>query len=133
MLPPIEDLARATLEEIQSAIRLSLKPGWQLSMEFLPIGMWAGTLQDADANGLWYEEHVDQRILLFNLYGWLRQAEGPRPSHPLWRRRSEVQIPSQFGRKAYQGDTNIPDPEDLDPAEVASVYGLPTSARKEPK
>ena len=132
MLPDIQDLALATIEEIQTAITLSLKPGWKLVVEPLPTGEWSAVLFDDGGVERWSDVHVDQRILLFNLYGWLRRESGVKPSHPMWSRRGEVQIPSQFGRKAYQGSVNIPDPEDLDPDEIAVVYGIP-AAQKEPK
>lgn len=133
MLPPIEDLYLASLEEIQTAIRLSLKSGWQLVIEPLPIGVWSAILYDETDVNRWEDEQVDQRILLFNLYGWLRREAGVQPSHPVWCRRGEVQIPSHFGRKAHQGTVIIPDPGDIDPDEVALVYGLPTSEQKEPR
>lgn len=66
----------------------------------------------------------DRRIALFDAYGFLLKEAGAKPHHPAWQRRAEVQIPIRYGRMSYQGDIQLPDPQDLDPQEILRVYGI---------
>lgn len=129
MLPRLEDLTLLSTEEVEVILRAHLDPSWTFSIHLVrPINVWACVVYDDEKRVQWYHEHADRRLLLFDLYGWLLQRRGYEAAHPVWQRRGEVQIPARYGRLAYQGDIQLPDAPDLDPDEVAAVYGVP--ARK---
>src|SRR5690606_24684793 len=67
-------------------------------------------------------EHVDKRMALYAAYGhlWLRRQR-PTPQGSQWD--ASVPRPTVASVNQYV-QTTFADPEDLDPAQVASVYGL---------
>jgi hypothetical protein len=68
-------------------------------------------------NVLWEVEHFDKRQALFEAYGrlWL----GPHPSSGTWSPTKPRPTPETVTRFVVSPE---PDPEDLDPSEIASVY-----------
>lgn len=120
---PVEEIALLPLDEAEAVIQAQLPEGFDLTFEILP-GEWAARLCGPDQRVVWQDTHPDRRILLFDFYGWFLRHTGIRPKHPAWNRSGEVQIAARHGVKAHQTHTQIPDPEDLNPSEILSVYGI---------
>jgi len=138
----LEEMTSWSPEDIRAAIAAELPLGWS----FVPdvVNSWVhAKIVDAEGTVLWEDSSADQRLLYFNAYGWLN-LRSSQARHPAWRprtkevdpseRRSPREWPSEaeFKPRAHQGgaEASIPDPEDLDPAEVYSVYQDPHSKRK---
>lgn len=75
--------------------------------------------QEADPKILWRGGHLDRRLALFEAYGylWLQMNKAPTGVWAPPANRPTVREVSQHVAERYS------DPEDLDPKEVASVYG----------
>lgn len=124
----LDDVVLLPVEAAEAAIQAHLPPGLILEIQPDEAFLRARFLM-SDGTVIWTGYGSDRRILLFDAYGWLLQQRGVRPGHPAWVRRSEnVVIPPRYGSKAHQSHTPIPDPEDLNPSEILSVYGI--SSRK---
>lgn len=119
----IEEIIQLPLDEAELAVQAQLPPGFSLIFDLTPVE-WLARLSGPDQRIVWQASHPDKRILLFDFYGWFLSHTGVRPKHPAWNRSGEVQIAPRHGVKAHQAHTQIPDPEDLDPSEILSVYGI---------
>ena len=122
-LPSLETLYALPLAEAEMAIRAALPTSLKLVIQ-QGEGRLEATVLSAEGDELWFGASTDRRVLLFNAYGHILRAAGARPRHPAWQRKGEVQIPTQYGMKSHQGSVSIPDPEDLDPEEILSIYGI---------
>lgn len=119
----LEEIALLPLDEAEAAIEAQIPPGFDLVFELFPTE-WRATLYGPDRQPLWVDSHSDKRILLFDFYGWFLRHTGAKPAHPAWSRRGEVQVAAEYGAKAHQARVDISDPEDLDPSEILSLYGI---------
>ena len=122
-LPKLDDLLFQPTEEVETAIKASIPVDLSLTLRFAT--QWEAKITNADGDVLWSGYNPDRRTLLFDVYGYFLEVSGAKPRHPVWERRGEVQIPVKYGKLAYQGNIQIPDPEDLDSDEIRKVYGLP--------
>ena len=119
----LENLLNLTDAEIETAVQENVPSG--LSLVFEPSDRYlTAIVSDNQGNPTWSRSSSDPRILLFDVVGYFLYLQGHQPRHPAWRRRGEVAISSAVGNKAHQAYTPIPDPEDLNPNEILSVYGL---------
>ena len=123
MTLPLEEIAVLPLDEAEDAIQAQLPRGFDLVFE-LVTNQWSATLYASDRQVLWQDTHPDKRILLFDFYGWFLRHTGARPRHPAWHRSGEVVVAPRHGAKAHQAHLSLPDPEDLEPSEILSVYGI---------
>jgi len=123
-LPSLNELAMQPTEDVEVAIRSCMPPGLALAITLTT--QFEAQVTNAEGESLWAGYGPDRRVLLFNVYGYLLSVAGVKPSHPVWERRGEVQIPSRYGRLAYQGAVQIPDLDDLDGDEARKVYGIHT-------
>jgi hypothetical protein len=72
--------------------------------------------------------HVDRRMALYDIYGLLWLQGQPRPSGPsAWD--PATPRPTVASVSGYV-QSRIADPEDLDPEEVAAVYGIGSSQQR---
>jgi hypothetical protein len=122
-LPALHELAFLPTEEAEEIIAGAL-PKDVLLQIFRAKAQWCATLCNPAGDIYWEGASPDRRILLFDAYGYVLQEAGVKPKHPAWRRRGEIQVPEQYGAKAHQNGLHIPDPEDLSPAEILSIYGI---------
>lgn len=118
----LEEMTTWTVEDVDAAIKQGLTEGLFFDRGFDPqAGTWFARfwrLQDGQKRTLYEDWGFEQRITYLNAYGWLWAQKQPVPSaHSPWRPRGDVTV-AQVQRKAR----NIPDPADLDPKEVQSVY-----------
>lgn len=121
-MPTLEEMTTWTVADIDAAIRRALPADLFYDRGFDPAaGTWFTRfwrLQDGQKQTLYEDWGFEQRIAYFNAYGWLWAQQQPAPSvHSPWKPRGDVTA-TQVQRKAR----NIPDPADLDPNEVESVY-----------
>ena len=114
--------------EIVRQIESRLEPGWRFVCE-PDMGMWAARIEQPDDDGeakvLWEDESPDQRLVLFNAFGWVWARHQPqRAADSPWRRRRDLTRKSvtQGVSASSTSYPEVPDPEDLDPSEVLAVY-----------
>lgn len=112
----LEDMAAWTLDEIRAHIRRFLPEGH--TFHFGQDDGWKARLESPDGEILWERTGLDERVLLLDAFGWLwvRRQGAPSVDSPWGRRKGPEQ------KLVEQPPVQIPDPEDLDPAEVMSVY-----------
>lgn len=120
-MPSIEEMSTWSSQEILDQTESLLPEGWDLSMEPHADGYWDVQVrrQDDTPEGAveFFDSHVDLKIALLNVYGALL-ARNRRPgATSTWETKQEL-TKRPVGIKS----SGIPDPEDLDPNEVESVY-----------
>lgn len=122
----IEEMSAWTADDVQDQIR-GMTPVGLVFSTGLENGVWFARFSDSATNDtLWEDFGIDRRILLFNAYGWvwMRQVwtrhKSPSTNDTPWVRRREI-----TAAVATRQGNHIPDPEDLDPDEVAAVYNRP--------
>lgn len=136
MAATLEEMTAWSVGEIQGEIHALLPKG--LNFEALPdeggfwtVSFWRVDEETGDKKVVWVETGPDQRIQLFNAYGWLWSQRRPKPpGHSPWQERRREVGEDQINRAAARrhlprtspGGRRAPDPEDLDPDEVRSVY-----------
>jgi hypothetical protein len=116
----LQEMTAWTLEEIQAEIYALLPADWKF--EFLDgEGQWHTTFLGADGECLWRMSYMEPRILLFDAYGWLELQVHPRKAtNPAWTPNDRWRL-VPVGKVGLPG-VSVPDPEDLDPTEIATVY-----------
>lgn len=122
MIAPDELLAW-TDAEIEDEIRRLAPADSDLVCEWQE-GAWSVRLVQL-SGALHASLHVDRRMALYDVYGhlWLERQPGA-STGSAWSvasSRPTTASVSRYVRSRYG------DPEDLDPSEVAAVYGLPSS------
>src|SRR5512137_783473 len=119
-MPSLEEMTAWESEDIEDAIRQALPKGWQFEYGCSESGGWA-VIGDEEGQIKWETTGVpDERLLLFNAYGWLI-TRGMEPRNPAWALRKGSIPQPKVGQFSLPG-VSVPDPEDLDPAEIESVY-----------
>lgn len=112
----VEEISTWSNEETLAQIRKSLPPGWSFSHD-ISFGWHYATATDGAGVTQWSGEHLDERVLYLDAFGWLSYREY-QPRNPIWRPRSgELRVPGGVPSR------ETVDPGDLDPAEVRAVYG----------
>jgi len=123
----IQEMTAWTARDIEQAIHAARPPSWRFKLE-VDQGVYAATFTNAEGNVVWTLEGFDARLTLFDAYGWLQRRQLPR-TNPVWNRRGEIRRPS-VGPMSLRG-VLVPDPQDLDPAEIeVVVYEQHLSRRK---
>lgn len=118
-MPTLEEVASWTLDQIRAHIHGLLPNGWVFDLQ-PHTDHWRASYKSDAGLEVWTDKHVDQRIILLNAYGWLWQKRDPKKVHPAWRPQPTRRlIPVQHPA------ARVPDPEDLDPSQVQSVYSDP--------
>ncbi len=120
-MPTPEEVSAWSFEEILAETQALLPKGSAAEVRHHSGGYWVAFVERSTPEGKVVdgeEENPDRRLAPLNLYGkvWLGSLPTPGGGSP-WVRRREL------NREAVtRMATGIADPEDLDPAEVASVY-----------
>lgn len=124
-MPSIEEIATWTIEEILGEIARLLPEG-TVFVEAAKEGWHVATVQQKGAENtesqvLWTDNGPDRRLVLLNAFGWL-WLRGQKTHHPAWKPRpgGKPARPHPFGPSPQ-----VPDPPDLDPKHVRSVYENP--------
>jgi hypothetical protein len=79
---------------------------------------WQASFKDKEGAEVWAEAHWNLQYILMTAYSWLWLRREPPKGHPAWRPAPpRVLVPVR-----PSGGQPTKDPEDLDPAYLASVY-----------
>jgi hypothetical protein len=125
-MPSLDEVASASDAEIEVFIRQLLRPGETFAISLVDLALHAQLVHDEQT--VWQAVGYDRHILLLNLYGFLWKRTQPTVS-PVWRRHREI---TRADVARHARSVRVKDPEDLDPAEIRSVYETvdPHSHRK---
>lgn len=124
----IQEMTAWTARDIEQAIHAARPPTWRFKLE-VEQGVYAATFTDAEGNVIWTLEGFDERLTLFDAYGWLQRRQLPR-TNPVWIRKRGERYRPQVGPTSLSG-VRVPDPGDLDPDEISAVvYEQHLSRRK---
>lgn len=132
MKPPIpdpeEDKSQWTEERLQEEITSRLSNGTYLTTDF-ENSVWVLRLireeQELDRSRedvVWTVEHFDKKYALFEAYK--RLAPRPAVAHDIWSPNKPRPTPETVTRSVVSKE---PDPEDVDPEWIASVYDKSSS------
>jgi len=122
-----EEINHWTVDDINTQILTHLPKGWNFDLQTLPTH-WRAAYKDENGVQVWAEEHYALRILLLSAFMWLWQRLNPTPVHPAWNPSAPRQLAPVRHSTAQH---TIPDPTDLNPAHIRSVYD--SHARKRGK
>lgn len=118
-----EEIVLCSPDEIRVEIRRLLRPGEQFTLD--PSQGYEVEIR-AEEKVLWTSAGFDERLVLLDAYGWLWfRTREPAASTSLWVRKTEL-TREEVARRAAS-----PLPEDLDPAEIHSVYEGHSHGRKD--
>lgn len=119
-----EEISAWSAEEIRAEIQGLLPAGWKVASDQDNGGFWYICIERPGEEGSIAEieeAHADERMALLNVFGrlWLKRLPAVGEESP-WRRRQDL---SRAGvTAAVSRGSSIPDPGDLDPNEIATVY-----------
>ncbi len=103
-------------DEALHELKAHIPIGWKLTIRD-EEGYSVAELYDELGNRAWFSSSPDIKLLYLNGLGWL-MTRNHKPGHPAWKPRDhEVTM-----RVPNPTTSHIPDPADLDPAEVSAVY-----------
>jgi len=110
-----------SVEEIREELKTLLPRSWQFVLRVDQSGFWEASFeekQDKESKVVWRALETDEKRALFEAYGYLWMKQRPlRELDSTWVRRRPMLNPPQSS-----ASDSSPDPEDLDPDEVESVY-----------
>ena len=119
-MPSLEEMTSwSFLEVVEEAERL-LPQGWTLLAEASSEGYYEVSVNRMSDDGPvteFYETHVDRRLAALNIYGALLSRKALGSPGPNWTPKAQL-----TRRLVSLKSAGIPEPEDLDPLEVESVY-----------
>jgi hypothetical protein len=122
-MPDFTEISAWSLEEVQAHIDEILPKGWRLEPGEHNGHLWLNVMRPDDEVGWvveWDSSHFDERALYLNVYGWLLlRKQPPQPRVSPWTPRRGELTQKDITRRVL---ASAPDPEDLDPKEVLSVY-----------
>lgn len=97
--------------------------------DFEESGVWVVKLTNAEGEEVWQDQGFEQRILLLSAYGWLctHNALITDAADSVWVRRQEITADAVTRRVNY-GPMG-PDPEDIDPDEIAAMWAKATKSK----
>ncbi len=109
------DIADWSADRLEYEIQALLPPNTSFTCEFQDVS-WVGKLEGPGVS--WRLEHEDKVALLYSAYGLL-WSKDRKPTAPQWS--SDKDRPTVKSVTQYVAD-KFKDLEDLDPAEIDSVY-----------
>ncbi len=117
-----EDMSAWTIDEIQLKL-MDLIEQQSYILGFQAVSNEAGWYASFTADGreLWGLQGPDIRLVLLSAYVWLDCRTNPVKPRPMWAPRGENAARSDV----VNVPVSSPDPEDLDPTEIAAVYDSP--------
>lgn len=126
-MPTPEELLLWSNADICKQIQVLLEPNWAFDYAFDNSGgVWVARVvvkasadDDTEEKTLWEGNEPDERLVLFDAYGWLWLKTQTRPAKDSpWHRTRELTRESV----SKYINSKIPDPEDVQPDEVQAVY-----------
>jgi hypothetical protein len=123
-LPSLEEMTAWGTDETLAEVYVILPTGWKFNLNVsgdYPVA----EIVDEQGEVKWEDGSSDLKMLLFHAYGWLRNLLPRSAPHPEWgtRRRDDYRIPC-VGKVGLANAPSVPDPADLDPDEIATMYGI---------
>lgn len=115
------DSATWTEERIQQEIAIRLPQEWFFTLDKDPVTMkWWVKIFEIESKLVWESESIAPNLALLDALGWLElQFNRPREVGP-WMPRGSTQ--SRPHDRAYRTVAPDPDPDDIDPDYIESVY-----------
>lgn len=114
-MPTFAEIAHWSVDDVNAQILILLPKGWNFDLQTHP-DHWRAAFK-AETGEVWAEEHYELRLLMLSAYGWLWQQRNPTRTHPAW-----VPQPSRPLVAVHPAAQSVPDPEDLVPSHIRSVY-----------
>lgn len=112
-----EEIHTWTNEQIEAAVRSACPEGLEFDFS-LEEGTWVVCFLSEDEQVVWESSNLDPRLALYDAYGYLWAINQPQA------KAQGVWVPKpQRPKAAVSPKVRVADPEDLDPEEIASVYG----------
>ena len=111
----VEEITAWSVDELSTEIRVLLPPDIEFVLNFQEGYFVASLVNKLDGTRIFEEAHPDQRLVLLNTFGHLWSRPSVSTNTP-WCRKGEIP------RKVVQTTCSLPDPEDLDPSEIQSLY-----------
>lgn len=113
----LEETLTWTAEDAHERLQAVVPAGWSVERSE-EAGWHRVALLDAAGVEQWAGEHPDPKFIALDALGWLRLRDH-RVKNPAWKPR-EAEVP--LFREPGVVQSPVPDPPDLDPDEVATVY-----------
>ena len=120
MLSP-ETLSACSNEELEAEIRAILPEGRTLTIEPRVEGYWSVLVGLPGESPEVEESHIDLKIALLSVLGELGSSKEDPGSVSPWARRRELSRELVTKQVSIAG-SKVPDPPDLDPSEIDSLY-----------
>jgi hypothetical protein len=117
----LAEMTAWSLEEARAEIEHALPQGWVFSLS--RVGLFRAVIRDAAGVVQWSDDGYDERLLLLAAYGWLWSRDQEAPTAGPWVPRREELTSRSVRNQAL----NLPDPEDIDPDELAAMYAVAPS------
>jgi len=111
----LAELALWDADETFQQLTAALPLGWKISA-WEDSGYLVAELHDDKGESCWCKASPDAKLLFLDGLGWL-MTRNHKTTNPVWRPRArerELRVPNPI--------SDVPDPPDLDPVEVAAVY-----------
>ena len=127
-MPTIEEMTAWSPRDIQVELKKLLPEGWVFEHIVSRDGFFRALVVDVSDQKKplvqWEGDNLDERLLLFDAYGWLWMKKHPpeKRQRTPWKTRKSELTRKAVTQRVTLGKDPAPDPEDLDPNEVASIY-----------
>ena len=119
-MPTHEEMATWSVEDVKDQISGLLPLAWTVE-NAEDDGFFICTIKDGQGESKWRRALYNLRLVLLDAYGWLYTRNNV-PSNPAWGRRRELTPEQVLGHASHLRSAPGPDPEDLSPDEIRSVY-----------
>lgn len=116
-MEPLSKISTLPTEEVLLELKAALPLDWLFDLKQIG-GFWCASFIDDQGKVLWAEESTAYNIGIYSAYGWLWLRLNHQPRATAWA--SKMRSPTLTSRWS---SVKTPDPEDLDPNEIAVVYG----------
>lgn len=108
-------------ERTKDEISALLPEGWAFHFGHNARGYWEATFVDENDEAVWADSFPASNVLLLNAYGWIALRRTPRKAGT-WGPRRELTLREVNAEALRRARDAAPDPEDVVPDELASVY-----------
>jgi len=116
------DISTWSEDRIKEELAARLPRGWAFSLlkdvetQFWVVRIFCGAIEH------WSGEDIAPNLALLHALGWVTLQTVKPKANGLWVRKAGELTPERVHELAYRVSSPDPEPADLDPAEVGSVY-----------
>jgi hypothetical protein len=118
MIASLSEMTTWSTEEARDEVQRTLPSGW--TFKITHQRPFQATIADGDGKSHWEGFNYEERLILLDAYVYLALREAPRATEGPWAIRHGELTSETVQRQAMK----LPDPEDLDPAELAMAYSV---------